>query len=213
MRYLIILLITLVSGLQAQAQVAEGYKDVVERYPDAKLVTVRLPRVTTQLQPDTSSAVATVYKGEQLLAYQKRGEYFAVASRTKGPIGYLPENATVEGAELKDPSTATLLSVFVTGLGHMYAGEPGMGVALLGVGVGAPAAGFALSSWELGCDRYGCEVEQNLSPLYVGSAVGLVAWVIGVADAGDAASEHNEQLGITLAPTREQPGLAVRVDL
>ncbi|HEX6576073.1 MAG TPA: hypothetical protein VF042_13985, partial [Gemmatimonadaceae bacterium] len=54
--------------------------------------------------------------------------------------------------QYKDGTTATLLSVLITGGGQMYSGDVGKGVTMLLAGVGAVVLGYSAS----GCDEYGC---------------------------------------------------------
>ena len=119
----------------------------------------------------------------------------------------------------KDTATATLFGVLIPGGGHLYAGDTQTGAVLLGFGAGWPALGTFLTSQtgDYLCEGVGtdqtCRTEYNELPMLVGGAAGIAAWMYGFLTADDAARRHNEQLGITLAPTREQPGLALRVEL
>lgn len=85
----------------------------------------------------------------------------------------------------KDPTTATLISVVLTGGGHFYAGDNKTGAILLGIGVGAPLIGASASNIE------------NFTPLYLGLAASLGAWVYGIATSADAAREYNNLHNLT----------------
>lgn len=117
----------------------------------------------------------------------------------------------------KDPATALLFSILIPGGGHLYAGETGKGSFLLVVGMAAPTAGLLLSSYgSVEYDRGGYEYhEPNLTPMYVGVAAGLAAWIYGIADAGPAVERHNEQFRISARPSLQagRPALAVQVEL
>jgi hypothetical protein len=94
-----------------------------------------------------------------------------------------PSNSTVP-FQFKDGTTATLLSVLITGGGQMYSGEVGKGVVMLIAGVGAVVIGYSAS----GCDQYGC---NDTGPLVTGYAVAFGIWLGGVIDAHNAAARHN----------------------
>lgn len=105
-----------------------------------------------------------------------------------------------EMANYKSPGTAQLISVIVTGGGHIYAGETGKGILLLGVAIGAPLAGLFISAATVGttCGVYGYCYSSGgtLIPLYLGSALAVGAWIYGIIDSDDAAMRHNEQFGL-----------------
>lgn len=128
-------------------------------------------------------------------------------------------------SELRDPAIATAFSMLAPGGGHLYAGETATGVTLVATGFGAPLVGLALTvrSEKRICDSYECRTEANLTPLLLGSAVLLGAYVYGVADAGRAADRANRRRSATervsVYPTagvregRVEPGLALRFAL
>jgi hypothetical protein len=121
---------------------------------------------------------------------------------------------------LKDRNKARLLTVFVPGLGHLYAGEPGFGVAILAVAIVGPAAGYAGYQNEQpdpNCidTRTADEILRGVeSPcaaggrtqLYLGAAFGLAAWAIGLFDAPRAADRWNAKYGFGTA--RAEPMIA-----
>ena len=106
----------------------------------------------------------------------------------------------------KDPGTATLISVLITGGGHIYAGETGKGAALLGIGIGAPIIGLVASSSTVSasCDFYSCSDDTNYTPLLIGFAAGLGAWIYGIADSGKAAHRMNAKQGLSMT-VRPEP--------
>ena len=97
-------------------------------------------------------------------------------------------------AGYKDPGTATLFSVLLTGGGQFYAGETKKGAVLLGLGLGSFIAGAALSTSS--CDYYdGCST--NAAPLAIGALAYLGTWIYGIADAGAAARRQNAAHGFS----------------
>ena len=119
-------------------------------------------------------------------------------------------------AGYKDPGTATLFGVLVTGGGHFYSGETGKGLALLGIGTGAYLAGALVTASS--CDNSsGCD---NVAPLLAGAGVALGTWIYGIIDADDAARRTNAERGFEVAavgptaiasPDGARPGLALSV--
>lgn len=118
----------------------------------------------------------------------------------------------------KDPGTATLFGVLITGGGHFYSGETGKGLALLGIGTGAYVVGAVATASS--CNSYGDSCD-NVAPLLLGAGVALGTWIYGIVDADDAARRTNAENGydvpMALAPTAlrtddgTRPGLAMRV--
>lgn len=89
--------------------------------------------------------------------------------------------------QYKDGTTATLLSVLITGGGQMYSGEVGKGVGMLLAEVGSVVVGYAAS----GCGAYGC---NDTGPLIAGYCVALGIWLGSVVDAHNAAARHNAKM-------------------
>lgn len=118
----------------------------------------------------------------------------------------------------KDPSTATLFGVLITGGGHFYSGETGKGLALIGIGYGSYIAGAVVTA--ASCNSSGSDCD-NVAPLLVGAGVALGSWIYGIVDADDAARRTNARNGyaeaVRLSPTvvmaegDARPGLAMRV--
>ncbi|MEX0686779.1 MAG: hypothetical protein WD267_10170 [Balneolales bacterium] len=93
-------------------------------------------------------------------------------------------------ARPKDPGTAALLSVLVTGGGHMYAGEVGKGLLLLAGGVASTAIG--VSVW---ADNLENDLEASTTPLWIGVAGSVTMWIVGIANSESAVINYNERHG------------------
>src|SRR5512142_140965 len=101
----------------------------------------------------------------------------------------------------KSATTATVLAVLAPGVGHMYTGETGKGVALFGIGVGSMIFGSYM--WQRGvthdivnCESLDCAAEGTVKQAgwaYAGTAIYLATWVYGLADAGSSAHRVNER--------------------
>ncbi len=104
-------------------------------------------------------------------------------------------------AGYKDPGTATLYSIGIPGGGQLWAGETKKGALLLGTAVAAPVVGYVIAAST--CSGYGYDC--SLTPIYLGSAAALGAWIYGIIDAGDAAERHNARNGLTDARIRVRP--------
>lgn len=100
--------------------------------------------------------------------------------------------------QYKDGTTATVLSVLLTGGGQMYSGEVGRGVGMLLTGVGSIVVGYAAS----GCDAYGC---NDTGPLAAGYAGALAIWIYSMVDAHSAAARHNALAPRTAIESRVSP--------
>ena len=122
----------------------------------------------------------------------------------------------------KDPQTAMLMGLALPGGGHFYAEETGTGMLIMGAGLGGPLIGYELTrtSGDRVCPEdaqvtMDCRVvDKTWTPLYVGAAVGVTAWVLGALDADNAARRANRSKGFTarVAPVvGSRPGLALRV--
>lgn len=74
--------------------------------------------------------------------------------------------------QYKDPTVAQLFGVLFTGGGHIYAGEVGKELLLMGIGGGATALGlYATLDQHDDCHPSDCPDQTNFTPLYVGAAV------------------------------------------
>lgn len=94
----------------------------------------------------------------------------------------------------KDPSKATMLSFFVTGVGQMYAGEPWKGGGLLAL----TAVGVGVAAKQLSCaGSSSCESTNAKRALGVAGAVAFFgSWIYSIMDAGDAARRFNTAHGL-----------------
>ncbi len=93
----------------------------------------------------------------------------------------------------KDPTAASLMSVFVPGSGHVYAGETWTGIGVFGLTVGGPLVGVATTDFD---GVIFSDENVNWTPLYLGMSVGFAAWLYGILDADNAARQYNQTLGL-----------------
>lgn len=124
------------------------------------------------------------------------------------PVAAQSSNPNLDQVKYKDPGTATLLAVMVTGGGHLYAGEAGKGLLLMLAGGGAFLVGTAMttaSSDDVG--YYSYESDINWTPFVIGSAVYLGTWIYGIADAPKAARRTNAKNGLGATPIQIAPYL------
>lgn len=119
-----------------------------------------------------------------------------------------------------------MLSAVLPGAGHLYAGEPGAGTALLLTAVSAPTVGYLLSdrTADPTCvpspadPQSTCTDRTNYGPLFVGLGIAATAWVAGLIDAGAAARRANDRHQTARAHLdpvvgARYAGLALRVSL
>ena len=102
----------------------------------------------------------------------------------------------------KDGTTATLFSFLLTGGGQMYAGEPGKGFVLLGIGLGGAALAVSAASNVETCgygSYYDTCGEPDYGLVYVGLGVSAFSWVVSMVDASRAAHRYNVKHGINTA--------------
>lgn len=104
----------------------------------------------------------------------------------------------VQPAGYKDPGSATLYGVLCAGCGHLWAGETKKGAIMLGVAVGAPIVGAAMTS----CDLGGC----STAPFTLGIVAALTSWGYSIYDAGAAARRTNTMNGFASTLERIQVG-------
>jgi len=116
------------------------------------------------------------------------------STRSPDPMPKAQASAPEPVYGYKDPGTATLIGVLVTGGGQFYSGETGKGAVLLGVGMGGLF--LAIGSATASCNYQNCSSGT-------GTAIGLLAylgsWGYGIMDAGNAARRHNAALGLHTA--------------
>lgn len=94
----------------------------------------------------------------------------------------------------KGPTAASLMSVFVPGSGHVYAGETWTGVTVFGISIGAPILGASATNFE---DSFWSDEDVNMFPFILGLSVGVGAWMYGIFDADNAARAYNRTHGLT----------------
>lgn len=213
---------------------AQSYETLRASYPGAIETTVTSPTAFVYSVPDLSADVVGQFKqGRAVLAYNKQGDFYAVATQERGHVGYMlltdldvPQEAGAAVAsrrspDFRDPSVARTMGLVLPGGGHMYAGEEAVGLALLAASGAGFIGGYALSQQtrDFACDEEGfrCEQTTDYTWLGIGSAVALVFWGYGVFDAPRAAHRQNQRLGLTalLYPTRagHTPSLALAMRL
>jgi hypothetical protein len=116
-----------------------------------------------------------------------RADATVLAPRPLGTLAYsLPAAVTP-----KDENTGLLFAVLLVGGGHFYAGEIRTGVTLLAISLGSLVVSQAvfLNSESL-----------DVTPLLLGYAVSLGAWIYGVADAKAAVRRANARNGFSAMP-------------
>ena len=215
---------------------AQPYATLKAGYPGAYETTVKSRAAYVYSEPDLEARVVGRYNRDRaLLAYNKLGDFYAVATVERGHVGYVlltdlnvPQDpgaavAPQRSPLYKDPGTARTTSFALPGGGHLYAGETAKGAALLIASVGSFIGGYALSNdtEAFTCDEnfISCETSTDYSYLAGGAVVGAVFWALGVLDAPRAARRTNERNGLTAAlrpvPLRVaghvRPGLALHV--
>jgi TM2 domain-containing membrane protein YozV len=125
-------------------------------------------KVLAVMSPSAARATVTA------AAISQPGNQAALQPQATGQIPF----------QYKDGTTATLLSLLITGGGQMYSGETGRGLGMLLGGVGAIVVGYAAS----GCDSYGC---NNTDGLVAGYLVATGLWITSLIDAHSSAARHN----------------------
>ena len=111
-----------------------------------------------------------------------------------------PPAPSSASSQFKDPAAARVIGI-IPGAGHMYAGEPGRGVAYLGGVVGLTLAGAAMFLSDCASDIYritsdGCESSSAGNGFLV---VALGVWAWSIYDAGSAAHRENAKHGFRAA--------------
>lgn len=128
----------------------------------------------------------------------------------------------------KDPAIALGFALLCPGCGHLYSGETAKGAVIAAISVGSVATGLSVQLAranrpfeDCGWTAYGtyCERQDaamDLTPILVGSAIGLAGYLYGLIDAGPSARRMNERQG-GLGALHVRPNLAadgsVRTDL
>lgn len=117
------------------------------------------------------------------------------------------------GPPAKDPGTARLLSVFIPGAGHLYAGEPLRGVGMTAASAAALGWGLIGSNvfaWDGTCASGNCinpDEDPDYTQLYVGLGVAGAIWLVSVFDAPRAARRANERTGLLAAVSLHPVGI------
>jgi hypothetical protein len=125
-------------------------------------------------------------------------------------FGFLVTGARPAGAQEvqvpeKDPAVALGFAFLCPGCGHLYTGETVRGALVAAISVGAVATGFAVQVSRFGRTATECAWSAtaplcparspgtDLTPLLVGSAIGLAGYVYGLIDAGPSARRMNRR--------------------
>ena len=90
----------------------------------------------------------------------------------------------------KNPGEAVLFSFLIPGVGQMYNGQVGKGVALLLVST----AGAAVAISAAGSCNFSTDCNNTASEV-LGGSVFLGAWIYSMVDAYSGAKQHNAKLG------------------
>lgn len=164
------------------------------------------------------AAIALLFATTPAFAQEESGgPYDADSAGTNTPQAEAsqPETSETKRSSIErmeaytDPGTSTLIGVLVVGGGHFYSGETGKGLALLGVGVGAPFVATAISPPTTECDLGSGDCETTgAGAFYLGLAVSVGTWIYGIVDADDAARRANRRNGLA---ARSSVGVAPRV--
>ena len=120
------------------------------------------------------------------------------------------------GVAENDPGVAVLYALLCPGCGHLYSGETAKGAIIATVSVGALFGGMAM--WmnqepRVDCvTRHGtmpeCRTRGNdLTPVLVGSAIGLAGYLYGLIDAAPSARRMQARSGFELGPFEAEPSL------
>ncbi|MGH7616900.1 MAG: hypothetical protein ACREPM_06700 [Gemmatimonadaceae bacterium] len=122
----------------------------------------------------------------------------AVVAAIAVSLGAMPAlGQTVPTSPRKNPATATAIAFFIPGGGHMYAGEPVRGIALLAATTGIAA--WAVTSSHTYHVDYTCKIrdcldksqDPNYQTLGVGLGVAGAVWLYSLIDASHAANREN----------------------
>lgn len=122
----------------------------------------------------------------------------------------------------KDPNVATSLSLFFPGGGQYYADEPGKGLAITMLSIGAPIIGYQnvhrVYDGDCVANQNGaqfngsfCRGHYDYTSAAIGLGVGITAWLYGVATAGSDAQRWNRAHGVRVVTAPGRFGFAVAV--
>jgi hypothetical protein len=118
--------------------------------------------------------------------------------------------------DAKDPAIAQGFAWLCPGCGHFYTGDTTRGVAIATVSIGAIASGIAVQftrTTTTACSLSTvprCQPTDgtSLTPILVGSAIGLAAYVYGLVDAGPSTRRMNARGDLGLGDFNVVPVLA-----
>ncbi len=134
----------------------------------------------------------------------------------------------------KSATAATGIALIAPGAGHIYAGETGKGLALLGIGFGSVAVGTAVFLSSATKDAQECTWDEcsfqrtarNWGWFYAGAVVYTATYIYGIADAGSSANRVNARnarkaqltlgsttLGPTMGPTPQGFAVGMRIGI
>lgn len=105
----------------------------------------------------------------------------------------VPRTSLPPGA-YKDPTTATLFSLLLTGGGQFYSGETGKGVVFLAGWITGTALVLGAAE-SCANDYYASDCSRQSGMAAAGLAIGLGSWVVSLVDAHNAAHRHNRRTG------------------
>jgi hypothetical protein len=97
----------------------------------------------------------------------------------------------------KEPGTATLVSVLITGGGQIYAGDTRRGLMMMAGSVGAVVTGSILSGGA-SCGINSC-TSGSYTPLYLGALAAVGIWVYSIIDAAPTTRRMNARNGFQVA--------------
>lgn len=148
--------------LTSQPLVAQDYDELASEHPEATEAEITSTADVYEEPKLVSDRVAQLEEGDSVLAYEVIGDWFKIATREDGPLGYISHTVPSTSAEsvpeslvrsdrseqesqsrtqtplqataqpVKDPDMALIFSILLTGGGHLYAGETRTGALLLG---------------------------------------------------------------------------------
>jgi len=130
-----------------------------------------------------------------------------------------PRYALRRAVVFKDPNVATTLSFIFPGGGQYYSGMPAKGLAITAFAIGAPIIGYADANRQpsYSCAppgfgaQYYCGGRRDYASQTIGIAVGVTAWLYGMATAGSDAQRWNRAHGVRFVSAPGRVGFAVAV--
>lgn len=120
----------------------------------------------------------------------------------------------------KSSGTATALSVFLPGAGHIYAGESNTGMSMMGAYAGAMALVISYGPWtweeEEKGDPYFNDLAEGTGTAtstkiiwYASAAVAAVTWIYAVVDAGPAVKRYNKRMNLSIVPSYKRDNMSL----